>query len=266
MLSFLRNSVTIAKRELGSMFVSPIAYVCLSGFAVLSGWIFFNLLARFLQLSGIYMQFAAQRPELLNQLNLTEMVLQPTFLNMTVILLLLFPLLSMRLIAEERAQHTDELLFTSPITSGSVVFGKFLALAVVYLAMLAMTFSYAIVLIKFGSPGPSYGELGAAYLGLFLMGLTFGAVGLFTSSITTNQIVAAVTCFVVLLMFYVIDWMAMSASGTAKDVLEYISLVRKYQEFVKGVVDVKSVVYYLSVTAFGLFLSKAALDTLRIRS
>lgn len=266
MNSFMRNAWIIAKRELKSVFVSPIAYVAISGFAVLSGWIFFNLLARFIQMSGIYMQFAAQRPDLLDQLNLTEMVLQPTFMNLTVILLLLFPMLTMRLIAEERAQHTDELLFTSPVTSGAVVFGKFLALSVVYGLMLLVTFSYATVLLVYGSPAPGLGEIAAAYVGLLLMGLAFGAIGLFTSSITTNQIVAAVSCFVILLLFYVIDWIAASASGAVKDTLEYISLVRKYQDFVKGVVDLKSIVYYLSVMAFALFLSKASLDILRIRN
>ncbi|RMF13147.1 MAG: ABC transporter permease [Candidatus Dadabacteria bacterium] len=265
-MKWFRNAIAIAGRELGAMFVSPIAYVCLSGFAVLSGWIFFNLLARFLQVSGIYMQLAAQRPDLLAQLNLIDMVLQPTFLNMTVILLLLFPLLTMRLLSEERARHTDELLLTSPISTGSIVFGKFLAVAVVYIGMLAMSFSYVAVLMIYGSPPPALSEIASAYLGLLLMGLTFGAIGLFTSSLTSNQIVAAVSCFVVLLLFYVIDWMAMSTSGTTRDVLEYLSLVRKYQDFVKGIVDVRGLVYFSSIVALGLFLSKASLDTLRVRS
>ncbi len=266
MKHFAVGTWVIARREIASMFVSPIAYVCLSGFAVLCGWIFFNLLARFQQLSGVYMQFAAQQPELLAQINLHDMVVQPTFLNMTVILLILFPILSMRLIAEERRMRTDELLFTSPVSTGAVVAGKFLALMTVYVLMLAMTFSYVGVLLIYGEPTPSLAEFASAYLGLFLMGCCFGAIGIFTSSITTNQIVAAVSCFVVLLLFYVIDWIAASAGGTAKDVLEYISLVRKYQDFVKGIIDVKAVVYYLSLTGVGLFLSKAALDTLRIRS
>lgn len=266
MSGFFSGAWLIARRELKSLFVSPIAYVALSGFAVVSGWIFFNLLARFMQLSGLYMQFAAQRPDLMKQINIADMVMQPTYANLAFFLVLLFPMLSMRSLAEERRQHTDELLFTSPISTGAVVTGKFLALLLVHTAMLAMTFSYPVVLYVFATPAPALSEFASIYLGLLLMGAAFAAVGIFTSSITSNQIVAAVACFVVLLLLYVIDWIALSVSGTTKDVLEYLSLVRRYQDFVKGMVDLGGIVYFASFVAVGLFMAKAALDALRIRS
>lgn len=265
-LGLLRGSWVIARRELQSLFVSPIAYVALSGFAVLAGWFFFNLLAQFQEMTSVYMQLAMQRPDLLQQINLSEMVIQPTWMNLTVILVILFPILTMRLIAEERRQRTDELLLTSPVSTGAIVLGKYLAIMIVYAAMLALTLSFPLVLVVWGSPAPGWGELLTPYLGLLLLGGTFAAVGLFTSSITTNQIVAAIACFVVLLMFYVIDWIGGSAGGVVKDVLEYVSLVRRYQDFVKGIIDVKSVVYYLSFAMLALFLSKTALDGLRIRA
>ncbi len=265
-LGIARGSWVIAKRELQSLFVSPIAYVALSGFAVLAGWFFFNLLAQFQEMTNVYMQLAMQRPDLLQQINLSEMVIQPTWMNLTVILVILFPILTMRLVAEERRQRTDELLLTSPVSTGAIVLGKYLAIMTVYVAMLALTLSFPLVLVIWGNPAPGWGELLTPYLGLLLLGGTFAAVGLFTSSITTNQIVAAITCFVVLLLFYVIDWIGGSAGGVVKDVLEYVSLVRRYQDFVKGIIDVKSVIYYLSFATLALFLSKAALDGLRIRA
>jgi len=265
-MALVKTSLLIARRELAAMFVSPIAYVVLSGYAVLSGWIFFNLLARFLQVSGVYMQFAQRQPELLQQLNLMEMIVQPAFLNQTILLVILFPLLTMRLVAEERRQNTDELLLTSPITTGAIVLGKYVALLVVFVLMLAMTISFPAILLMYGDPAPALSEIGAAYLGLLLLGMAFGAVGMFTSSITTNQIVAAVSCFVVLLLIYVIDWIGASAGGTVREVLEYISIVKRYQEFVRGMVDLQSIVYALSFVVLGLFLSKAAMDSLRLRS
>jgi len=249
-----------------SYFLSPIAYVAIAGFTLLSGWIFFNLVARYQQLMGIYMQFAFQNPEMLGRINLHAMIIEPTYLNLTILLVILFPMLTMRLFAEERKQRTDELLFTSPISTTSILCGKFLALLGIYIAMLLPTLLYSIVLTHYSDPSPSMGEFLSIYIGLLLMGAAFGGVGFLTSSFTTNQIVAAVSCFVILLLFYVIDWISGSTTGVIRDILQYISLIRRYQDFVKGMVDLKSVVYYLSVTILTLTITKYSLDSLRLRS
>ncbi len=262
----LRGTWIIARRELEGYFLSPIAYVAIAGFTILSGWIFFKLVARYTQLMGLYMQFVFQNPEMLSRVNLHAFVIEPTYLNLTILLVILFPMLTMRLFAEERRQHTDELLFTSPISTTAIVGGKFLALMGVYLLMLLPTVLYPAVLMKYANPAPAISEFISIYLGLILMGMCFGAVGFFTSCLTTNQIVAAVSCFVVLLLFYVIDWVANTTSGVTRDVLSYISLIRRYQDFVKGMVDLKSLIYFLSVTLLGLTLAKYSLDSLRLRS
>lgn len=262
----LKKSWIIARRDIASYFVSPMGYVAIAGFAVLSGWIFFNLLARYMQLTTLYLQMMFQNPEIMGRFNAQEMIIQPTYLNMTILLIIFFPLLTMRLIAEERRQHTDELLFTSPITSTSIVLGKFLAVVIVYILMLIPTLLYPILLWKYAQPAPTFGEFAAIYGGLLLLGLAFSAVGIFTSSITTNQIVAAVSCFAVLLLVYVIDWITTSASGITRDVLEYISLIRRYQDFVKGMVDLRSIVYFLSLVVLALFLSRSTLEALRLKS
>jgi ABC-2 type transport system permease protein len=266
LLSSLEKSWIIARREIASYFVSPIGYVAIAGFSVLSGWIFFNLLARYIQLTTFYLQMIFQNPDIVSRFNAQEMIIQPTYLNMTILLIILFPLLTMRVIAEERRQHTDELLFTSPVTSTSVVFGKFLAVLVVYLLMLLPTLLYPVLLFKYAQPAPSPGEFASIYIGLLLLGMAFASVGIFTSSITTNQIVAAVSCFAVLLLIYVIDWISTSSSGTVREVLEYISLIRRYQDFVKGMVDLRSVVYFLSLVVLGLFLARSTLEALRLKS
>lgn len=260
-MSALRNIAAIAGRELRSYFVSPVAYVVLSGFAILTGWIFFNLLGRFIQFSTIYRQMG--NPEMMQQMNLQDMVIQPTLFNVVIILILMFPALTMRVLAEERRQGTDELLLTAPVSTGQIVIGKWIAVMGVFKAMLLMTVPFFAVLVWKGNPG--VGEIASGYIGLILMGSAFAAVGVFTSALTRNQIVAAVSCFVVLLMVYVIDWIAGSTTGTVQDVLQYVSFIRRYQDFVKGMLDLKNVVYFVSFTVFGLYLSKAALDFSRTK-
>ncbi len=257
----IRNIWAIAWREIRSYFVSPIAYVVMSGFGILTGWIFFNLLGRFMQMATIYRQFG--NPQMMQQLNLHDMVVQPTFMNITIILILMFPALSMRVLAEERRQGTDELLLTSPLSTGQIVVGKFVAIMAVFMGMLSMTAPFFGVLVWKGNPGVA--QIGAGYLGLFCMGATFAAIGTFTSSLTRNQVIAAVSCFVVLLMMYVIDWISASSSGLVREVLQFISFVRRYADFVKGIVDVRNLMYFASVTAFALYLSKASLDFLRTK-
>lgn len=261
MITFVRNAWAIAWRDIRGYFVSPIAYVVLSGFGILTGWIFFNLLGRFLQMSTIYRQFS--NPQMMARLNLNDMVIQPTLFNIVVILIIMFPIITMRLLAEERRQGTDELLLTSPVSSGQIVIGKFVAVLTVFTGMMAMTVPFFAVLFWKGNPG--LGEVLSGYLGLFFMGATFSAIGLFTSSLTRNQIIAAVSCFVILLMIYVVDWIAGSTSGMVKEILQHVSLVRRYQDFVKGILDVKNIIYFITVTGFALFMSKASLDFMRLR-
>lgn len=257
----MKNTYFIAARELKSYFTSPIGYVVITFFLLLNGWIFFGLLNRFNFMSFIYMQM--QNSQMLMQMNLNAQVLAPILQNMTVILVLTVPLVSMRLFAEERKMRTDELLFTSPVSIGSIVLGKFFAGLAFIFIMIALTGMYPAILFSYGNP--EAGPVISGYLGLFLLATCFLAVGLFTSSLTENQIVAAVSCFVVLLMFYLININSMSMSGTSKEVLDYLSLIGHFEDFVKGVIDTKSVVYYLTFTAAGLFLTGVSLESRKWR-
>src|SRR5215475_12264333 len=133
----MRNVITIAGRELRSYFVSPIAYVVLTGFLLLGGWFFFNLLARFNLLLQLYLSF--RNPEAMQRLNLNEFVIAPLLHNLAVILVILIPVVTMRSIAEEKRSGTYELLMTSPLTVTQIVLGKFLGAFVFVLAMVLLT-------------------------------------------------------------------------------------------------------------------------------
>lgn len=257
----MRNVYFIAARELRSYFTGSIGYVVITFFLLLNGWIFFGLLNRFNFMSFIYMQM--QNQQALMQMNLNMQVIAPILQNMTIILVLTVPLISMRLFAEERKMRTDELLFTSPVSIGSIVMGKFFAGFLFIMLMLAATLLYPGILFAYGNP--ELGPVISGYLGLALLATCFLAVGLLTSSLTENQIVAAVSCFVVLLMFYLININSMSMSGSSKEVLDYLSLIGHYENFVKGVIETKSVVYYLSFIAAGLFLTGVSLESRKWR-
>ncbi len=131
--------------------------------------------------------------------------------------------------------------------------------------MLLLTAIYPLMLFKYGSPPPESGSIISGYLGLFLLGASFLSVGLFSSSVTENQIVAAVICFVALLLFFVIGWPSETLGSTGGKVLEYLSLVEHFTDFSKGLVETKHVVYFLTFITFALFLTKRSVESLRWR-
>lgn len=257
----MKNVITIAGKEIRSYFVSPIAYVVLTGFLLLGGWFFFNLLARFNFLLSIYT--AMRNPEAMMRLNLNEFVIAPLLHNLSVVLVILVPVITMRSFAEEKKAGTYELLLTSPLSVPEIVLGKFLGAFVFMLVMIGLTGTYALLLRGFGNP--ETGVMVAGYLGLLLLATAFVAVGLFTSSLTENQIIAAVSCLVALLLLYIISWPAETAGATLGGLLKYLSLTEHFGEMVKGVIDTRDVVYFLSVTVLALFLTHRSVESIRWR-
>jgi len=257
----VRNVLTIAGRELRSYFVSPIAYVVLTGFLLLGGWFFFNLLARFNMLLTIYS--AQQNPQILQRLNLNEFVIAPLLHNLSVVLVILVPVITMRTLAEEKKSGTYELLLTSPLRISEIVIGKFLGSFVFVLLMVALTGVYPLVLFVYGNP--EVGVVLGGYLGLTLLATAFVAVGLLTSALTENQIIAAVSCLVSLLLLYIIAWPADSAGETMGALLRYVSLTEHFGQMVKGVIDSKDLVYFASVIALALFLTHRSVESIRWR-
>lgn len=257
----MKNIFVIAGKEIRSLFVSPIAYVVLTGFLLLGGWFFFNLLFRFSYLLTLYTNL--QNFEGLQGLNLNEHVISPLLHNLTIVLVIMVPVITMRSFAEEKRNGTYELLLTSPLTVTQIVLGKFLGSLFFIFVMILLTGIYPAILLLYGNP--ELGILAAGYLGLLLLGTVFVSVGLLTSSLTENQIVAAVTCFVVLLLLYVLSWPSETAGAALGDVLKYLSVIEHFSDMVKGVIDTRNLVYLLSLILLSLFLTHRSVEASRWR-
>ena len=258
----MRNVLTIAGRELRSIFVSPIAYVVMTGFLLLGGWFFFNLLARFNLLVSMYSSFQGGA-EAMQRLNVNEFVLAPLFHNLSVVLVILIPMITMRGFAEEKRARTYQLLLTSPVATWEIVLGKFVGMVAFISVMVALTSIYGLILWIYGNP--EVGIMVSGYLGLLLLAITFVTIGLFASSLTENQIIAAVTGLVMLLLLFVIAWPADSAGKVVGDVLRYVSVTEHFAGLVKGVIDSKSLVYFVTMIAGWLFLTQRSVESIRWR-
>ena len=256
----MRNVLTIIRKELYSYFVSPVAYVVLTGFLLLGGWFFFNLLSQFNRLFSIYTQLQQGAAD---QLNLNDFVISPLMHNLSIILVILVPMITMRAYAEEKKDGTYELLLTSPLRTGEIVLGKFFACFIFISIMIGMTGVYPLVLMVFGNP--EIGVMLAGYLGLLLLATAFAAVGLLASSFTENQIIAAVSGLVATLLLYIIGWPAGTAGDILGPVLRYLSATEHFAEMVKGLVDTRDLVYFMSLILLSLFLTQRSVESLRWR-
>ena len=259
----MRNILTIAGKELKGYFVSPIAYVVLTGFLLLGGWFFYNLLARFNFILGMYS--AMRNPEALAQVNLNQWVVEPLLHNLAVVLVILVPMITMRSFAEEKRAGTYELLMTSPVRTGEILAGKFVGAGMFLLIMVSLAGTFGALLWYYGNPGPEVPVMLAGFGGLFLMALTFAAVGICCSAFTENQIIAAVSGLVACLMLYVIGWPADTAGDVAGNALRYLSITEHFAQLVKGVVDTTDLGYFVLVMALALFITHWTVESLRWR-
>ena len=247
----------VMKKELRLYFTTPVAYGVVFCFLLVAGYFFYSIFAFYTMAS---MQ-VAMNPQMGRDLNVTDSVMRPLFSNMSVILLLLMPLVTMRLFAEERRSGTIELLLTYPVRDGAVLLGKYFAALVLYAVMLALTLVYPAIVWYFARP--EWGPLLTGYVGLLLLGATFIAVGLCISSFFENQIMAGTVTFVVLLMFWVIGWSGDAAGGVWKTILSELSLIEHFDTFSKGIFDTKDIVYYLNFTILALFIGLKSLEARR---
>src|SRR6476469_9074440 len=242
-MNSVRNILAIAGKELRSYFASPIAYIIIGLFALLFGWFFYVYLHVFVEQS--------QRMEMIRG------VLQ----NAAVIILFVMPMITMRTYSEEKRSGTIELLLTSPLTDLDIILGKFLGAMGLYAAMLAITLIHVGLLFVFGNP--EWRPVVTTYLGLLLMGGCFISVGLLISSLTKNQIVSGMVTFAVFLLLWVINWIASFTGPTTQSVLNYLSITDHFDDFTRGILDTKHLIYYFSVMSFGLFLTSRSVDTER---
>lgn len=248
----------IARRETSAYFASPIGWISLCGFVLISGFFFV------LMLVGYAMQAAQAYGGQLDQMNLNDWIIQPLFGNLGVIALLVMPALTMRLFAEDRQQKSLELLLTSPISSIEIVLGKFLGALGFTGVMVASTLQFPMLLNWLGEP--DVGVLITNYLGFVLLLAAYVAVGLFASSLTENQLIALIIAFAFNMLTWIVGWVGQIAGdGKLKSAVEYISMLHHVEELGKGVIHAGDIFYFLSFIAFFLFAATQRVEALRWR-
>lgn len=238
---WLTVTTVIVLREVRSIFRSWIAYVTLALFLLLSGFIFFAVL----------------------RIGRTD-DMRYLFWNMAVILMIVMPMVTMRLLAEERRVGTLELLLTSPVTDWQVVLGKFFGAFLWLTLALALTLYVPYLVYRFSDGTVDLGPYWSAYIGLLFFGAAMVAIGVFWSSLTENQIIAAIGTFATLLFFYIINWPT-EGTGALAEVCRRLSLYYRYQDFSAGLIQTKEIVFYLTLTILGLYLAVQVLGSRRWR-
>jgi ABC-2 type transport system permease protein len=253
----MQNILAIWQREIRSYFVSPIAYVVLTIFLIISGLFFFGNLAEVVQ----YTMTQAQMGQGTQPIDVPSYVTQSLFRTISVILLFLIPMLTMGLFSEEKRRGTIELLLTTPVGNFQAMMGKYLA-SVTFLLILFVSNGITISALFIHSR-PDWKPILAGYLGMFLYGAALLALGLFISTLTESQIVAVVITFGVSLVFLLVSVFSASAIGVTKDVINYLSITSHLDDFIKGVIDTSHVIYYLTFAFVGLFLAYRSLESMR---
>jgi ABC-2 type transport system permease protein len=248
----------IILKELKSYFVSPSAYVFCLVFLVLAAIFFRGNITSFIEVRNQPLPW----PELAALRTLNKMVIQPFFGQISLLYLLL-PILTMRLVAEEKKLHTMELLFSSPVSIGQIVLGKYLAATILLILTLLMTLPGPLLVVFHGNP--DIGALISGYVGLLFVGLSFLALGLFASSLTDNQIIAAMLGFGLVVLFWIIGGAPYLVGFDVGLVLAHFSLLEHFYVFTKGVVELKDMVFFLSLIFFFLFLTHQVLESNRWR-
>jgi ABC-type transport system involved in multi-copper enzyme maturation permease subunit len=242
----MTSALVIARRELVAYFLSPIAYLVLTLFLLVQGysfWLFIELLAGRDAPHGAVMQY----------------FFGGTFLYWLFVMFLVATI-TMRLVAEERRAGTLEPLLTAPVDEAAVVVGKYLGALAFWAALWAPTLLYVLVLRGYAPDAPDAGPIAAGYLGTLLVGASALAVGTLCSTVTRNQIVAAVACFVALVLLLLVGALgdALVRTGPWSAVLAYINLFRHMEDFGRGIVDTRHVVYHVALAALALFAARIA--------
>ncbi len=233
----MRKVLALTWREINSYFFSPLAYIVLTVFLLAVGFFFYATLV---------------------QADMRIIVSIMSF-----ILLLMTPMITMRLLAEEARSGTVEMLMTAPVTDFQVIMSKFIGAMVFYCALILPTAVYVIILAVLGDPDP--GPIFTGYLGLFLLGGLFVSVGVLASTLTSSQIVAAIVALVALLLLWVIGLTSSWTHGVLADFLRYLGILQHLDSFEKGLIDTRDLVYYVTLTGFFLFVSVRMLESRKWR-
>lgn len=261
---FFRNTWAIARKELGIYFTTPIAYVLFSIFLVILSFFFIVSVMNYLMYSAQAQAIAQYNPQALDQLNFTDLIFSPVMGNACVVLLFIVPFLTARLIAEEKRQQTFQLLMTSPLSSWQIAVGKYVSALVLMGIAIGLTLTYPLLLNAVADGGGvEWQTAGVTYLGVFLFAAAFMSIGLFVSSLTDSQLVAGVVTFGVGLLMWVLSWAGNVTEGLAKEAIKWVSLLTHTQTFLRGMLNLGDVAYFLSLIVLGLFLTRTAIERSR---
>jgi len=252
----MRAVAAIVRREMGSYFVSPIAYTVIVGFLLIAGFGFRQQVQEYVTIPRMTLQLEGLTIQ-------NTLIARLVALWMSMAILICTPTLSMRLFSEERKGGTIELLLTSPLTTVQLVLGKYLGGLCVFLLMLLCTLPYFVLLGFEGNV--DWGAVAATYLALALLGAVVLAVGLLASALTENQIVAVVATYGMFLPFFVIDQLVPFVGEAVGDVLAGLSVGRSAGQMISGVIDTHDLVLHGGLIFLFLFLSVQVLDSARWR-
>lgn len=243
--------LAVFQRELRAYFFSPLAYAVLTFFLLVNGYVF-SLIVAFLS-----------DPRAGGSTTPLKLFFGDTFF-FWLVLLFVTPVLTMRLLSEERKSGTIETLMTSPISETQVVVAKYLASLAFYVFLWLPTLAYVVIVAR--NSEVDWGPIFSGYLGILGIGSVFLAVGLFASSFTKSQVVAAVATFALLIFFFAIAFMdSLVTQETLKNALGYMNLLDHMQEFGKGVVDSRRLIYYATTSVLFLFLAARSLEAKKWR-
>jgi ABC-2 type transport system permease protein len=266
----MRHVGTIASRELKSLFLSPVAYVVLTLWSVIAGTFFLASLIGFQERLIEFQQY--QMLPQIQAMNLNDSLIEPFIGSMWIIILFLLPAVTMGLVANEKANGTEELLLTSPLSIWEIVFGKFFAGVGFVAVMTGIVAFFPMILFFYGEP--EVGKTISGLLGLFLVSMTYVAVGVFASSVTRNQLIAFILTFVLLMMIgmmlpFIVE-ITMAGSGLGHDssvaqIVGWMATGSHVERMLKGLIDTADLVYFAVASGVFLLLSKTVIESARWR-
>lgn len=260
----MKSILAIINKDFKSFFYSPVAYIIIAIFTALSGVFFYLYTSNFVEAAFMDAIRAQQYRMAPQKFNVNLMLIRPYFWNIALISIFTLPAITMRLYSEEKRAGTVELLYTTPITPVQIIIGKFFAGLLFYIVLLIPTMFFQSILFMYGSP--EFMPILSGYIGLILMGAAFISVGLFISTTTENQIIAAIGGFALSLLLWVIGWGAHYAGPTLGGVLNYISIINHFEDFAQGVIDSAHVIYYLLFSFVGLYFSVKMIESVKWRA
>lgn len=259
----MRSIYAIYRKEMGHYFVSPVAYIIIGVFLILAGFFFHIILSDIMQ-QAMQNQFQGMQLGIPTEFDVPSAVMRNFFGLISSLFLFLTPMLTMGVYAEERKRGTMELLMTSPITESQIVIGKFLASFSLLILMLLPTAFYLVFMYLHSDPAPPWKVMLGGYLGALLLGAALMALGSFISSLTENQLIAAVLTFAAFLVVWVLD-VGHGLGGGWGTIFSYLSITHEYDGFTHGVIDTSNLVYYASFIFLFVFLTVRTVDSMRWR-